>query len=310
MRSLYRLFRSVKLAVALLLALTALSLASTLIPQGLESSFYFQRYAPALARLLTASGLTRLFRSWLFLLPGALLFVNLAVCTIGRVVGRLRHGQRLRLGPELVHAGLLLLLAGGLLSALERQESTFFLGRGEGVELSTGHRLRLLQCVEERYPDGRPKDWISTVEVGREGEAGLPPFAIQVNRPLRLRGALRIYQVGFRREDSALLRDSEDRLQTMRDGQYFPWEGDILYFAGIREGQAEFERWEGQALAERIRRAPAQSVGPFTIVALSSRELTGLKAVRDPGVLPVIAALGLVAAGLTLGFTGRDREAP
>ena len=91
MRRLYRLFRSVKLAVALLLLLTAL------------------------AALLAASGLTRLFRSWLFLLPGALLFANLAVCTIARVVERLRGGQRVRFGTELVHAGLLLLIAGGLL---------------------------------------------------------------------------------------------------------------------------------------------------------------------------------------------------
>ncbi len=307
MEALYRFFKSVRLAVVLLLVLTALSLLATLVPQGQEPAFYFHNYPPLLARLITSLGYASFFKSWLFLLPCLLFFLNLAVCTVDRIVGRERRGARRRYGPDLVHVGLLALIVGAMLSSLGRQEATFFLGMGDGIDLPRGYRLELLEYADRRYEDGRPKDWVSTVRATRGQRVLKAAYPIEVNHPLRLRG-LKIYQASFKREDTALLRDQQGELSAMRGGQYFQWEGAILYFAGVEEGRAVFERWEGHAKVEEYWRGASMYIGPYQIVEVSSRELTGLKAVSDPGLVPVLAALALVAAGLALTFIQKSKD--
>jgi len=310
MQALYRFLRSVRLAVVLLLALTALSLLATLVPQGREAAWYLDNYPPLLARLVTALGYDRFFRSWLFFAPCLLFSLNLAVCTVDRIVVRRRRGARRRYGPDLVHVGLLLLIAGALASGLGRREASFYLGRGDSVELPLGYRLTLLDYVDRRYEDGRPRDWISTVEA-RRGERLLEAsYPIEVNRPLRL-GGLKGYQASFRTEHTAWLRDPArggDSPIPMRDGQYFEWEGGALFFAGIEGGRALFQRWQGHAVVEQFARSASETVGPYTIAELTSRELTGLKAVKDPGFGPALGALALVAAGLALTFIQKRKD--
>ena len=188
MEALYRFFKSVRLAIVLLLVLTVLSILATLVPQGQQPAFYFHNYPPLLARLITGLGYSSFFKSWLFLVPCVLFFINLAVCTVDRLAGRLKRKARRRYGPDLVHVGLLVLIVGALFTATGRQEGTFFLGLGDSIDLPMGYRLRLLDYAYQQYEDGRPRDWISTVEA-RRGESLLEAsYPIEVNRPLRLRG--------------------------------------------------------------------------------------------------------------------------
>jgi cytochrome c biogenesis protein len=307
MEALYRFFKSVRLAIVLLLVLTALSILATLVPQGQQPAYYFHNYPPLLARLITGLGYSSFFKSWLFFIPCALFFVNLAVCTVDRLAGRLKRKARRRYGPDLVHVGLLVLIVGALFTATGRQEGTFFLGRGDSIDLPMGYSLRLVDYSYHQYEDGRPKDWISTVEA-RRGESLLEAsYPIEVNRPLRLRG-MKIYQSSFKREDTALLRDQSGQLEALQSGKHFQWEESILFFSGIDAGQAVFERWQGRTFAEELRRGASQPIGPYTIVELSSRDLTGLKAVKDPGFAPVLAALALVTAGLALTFIQKRKD--
>jgi cytochrome c biogenesis protein ResB len=307
MEALYRFFKSVRLAVVLLLLLTVLSILATLVPQGQQPAFYFHNYPPLLARLITGLGYSSFFKSWLFFIPCVLFFINLAVCTVDRLAGRLRRKARRRYGPDLVHVGLLVLIVGALVTATGRREGTFFLGRGDSIDLPMGYSLRLVDYAYQQYEDGRPRDWISTVEA-RRGESLLEAsYSIEVNRPLRLPG-LKIYQSSFKREDTALLRDQRGQLQALQSGKHFEWEGSILFFSGIDSGQAVFERWQGHTFAEELRRGPSQPIGPYTIVELSSRDLTGLKAVKDPGFALVLAALTLVTAGLALTFIQKRKD--
>jgi len=307
MAALYRFFKSVRLAIVLLLLLTVLSLLATLVPQGQQPAFYFHNYPPLLARLITGLGYSSFFQSWLFLVPCLLFFVNLAVCTVDRFAGRLKRKARRRYGPDLVHLGLLVLIVGSLFTATGRQEGTFFLGAGDSIDLPMGYRLRLLDYAYQQYADGRPRDWISTVEARRGENLLQASYPIEVNRPLRLRG-LKIYQSSFKREDTALLRDQNGQLQALQAGKHFQWEGSILFFSGIDANQAVFERWQGHTFAEELRRGASQPIGPYTIVELSSRDLTGLKAVKDPGFAPVLAALALVTAGLALTFIQKRKD--
>jgi cytochrome c biogenesis protein len=301
MQAIYRFFKSVKLAVTLILIIAVLSLLSTLIPQGNEPVYYYHSYPPLLARLMVALGFHNFFKSLLFLIPCVLFFANLGVCTVDRFVGRLRRKSRRRYGPDLVHVGLLVLIAGALASTWGRWEKFFFLGKGDPAALPRGYTMKLLDYRYEQYPDGRPKDWVSTVQVERQGKPLIASYPIEVNRPLRL-PRLKVYQTSFKREDTALLRDRDGELAAIHDGQYFEWQGSILFFAGIEGGKAVFERWQGQARAAVYHLSTSEPIGDFTIVELSSREMTGLKAVSDPGFIPVLIALALFAAGLALTF--------
>jgi hypothetical protein len=306
-QAIYRFFKSVKLAVVLLLVITALSILATLIPQGQDAAFYFHNYPPVLARLVTALGLTSFFKSWLFFVPCVLFFVNLAVCAVDRLAGRLQRKARRRFGPDLVHVGLLVLIVGALLSTWGRREGTFYLGKGDSIDLPMGYQLKLLDFVDERYDDGRPRDWVSTVEARRGDQVLAASYPIEVNRPLRLRG-LKIYQTNFTREEVARLRDLDGTLAAIHGGEGFHWENSLLVFAGIEGDRAVFERWEGHEKVEELRRGAAEFIGPYEIVEVSSRELTGLKAVKDPGFIPVLAALALVAAGLALTFIQKSKD--
>jgi hypothetical protein len=301
MQAIYNFFKSVKLAVTLILIIAVLSLLSTLIPQGNAPAYYYHNYPPLLARLMVAIGFHNFFRSLLFLVPCVLFFANLGVCTVDRFVGRLRRKSRRRYGPDLIHVGLLVLIVGALASTWGRWEKLFFLGKGDPIALPRGYTVKLLDYRYEQYPDGRPKDWVSTVQVERQGKPLIASYPIEVNRPLRLQ-RLKVYQTSFKREDKALLRDREGQQAAIYGGQYFEWQDAILFFAGIEGGKAVFERWQGYKRTAVYNLSASEPIGDYTIVELASRELTGLKAVNDPGFIPVIIALALFAAGLALTF--------
>ena len=301
MRAVYRLFKSVKLAVALILIIAVLSLLSTLIPQGHQPLYYYESYPPLLGGLIVALGFHTFPRSLLFLVPCLLFFANLCVCTVDRFVGRLRRKARRRYGPDLVHLSLLVLIVGALSSTWGRWEALSFLGKGDPVALPGGYTIKLLDYRYEQYQDGRPKDWVSTVQVERQGKLLIAAYPIEVNRPLRL-PRLRVYQASFKRDDTAVLRDRDGKLAAIHAGQYFEWQDGILFFGGIDRGKAVFERWQGHRRTAAYALSASEPIGDYSIVELSSRELTGLKAVSDPGYVLVVTALSLFAAGLALSF--------
>ncbi|MFW6181076.1 MAG: cytochrome c biogenesis protein ResB, partial [Spirochaetota bacterium] len=215
--ALHRFFRSTRLAAALLLVIAALGITSTLIPQG---AAYYQRHADQpLVRLVTSLHLHEMFRSPLFLMTAGVFFLNLAVCTVDRVLRRARRGAPMRLGPDLIHTGILILIIAGTLSFLARKEARLGLHEGESVELPRGYRLTLVSFERTTYADGRPKDFVSLVEVRRHG--GEPGgSAIRVNSPLKI-GNLRVYQDSYRETVKVVLRDENGNLLTVHPGEGF-----------------------------------------------------------------------------------------
>lgn len=308
MKALYRFFRSVRLAVVLILVLTVLSLLSTFVPQGQPDQYYKARYSAFAAGLIAATGMGRFFSSILFLAPGFLFTVNLGVCAADRLVKRARTGAKRRYGPDLIHVGLLILIAGGIVTSLARQEKLVWMAEGDEAALNRSYSVKLLGFEFQKYVSGAPKDWISTVSVTRDGKPAIASFPIEVNHPLRLAG-MRIYQSSWTMEGAAHLRDAAGALSVAATGQGFQEGDSFWYFAEVRqpgEGSADwramFEEWKGDSLASTRTLAAGDAIGPFTVERVSGRLLTGLKAVRDPGFAPVIAALAMIAAGLALTF--------
>ena len=309
MTALYNFFRSIRLAVVLILVIALLSILSTLIPQGNDAAFYFHRYGAFWARVILRLQFDHFFRSILFLLPVGLFFINLSVCTLDRLAGRQRRGARRRHGPDLIHIGLLLLIVGAMFSVFGRREGIVYMGEGDRIRLAGEYTVRLLEYRYEEYQNGRPKDWISTVEVQKDGQLVIPSFSIEVNRPLKV-GGIRVYQSSFAREDRAFLEDESGQVSPIGNGQGFEMDGAVVIFRGIEDDQAVFERWEQHTRTATYRIAVGQSIGQYTVRRLGSRDVTGLKAVKDPGYIPVIAALIVISAGLALTLIQKrkDRE--
>jgi cytochrome c biogenesis protein len=305
--ALYKFFRSIRLAVVLILVIAGLSILSTLIPQNKEAAFYFHSYGAFWAQAILGLRFNQFFRSLLFLTPVALFFVNLSVCTVDRLVKREGRKTRRRHGPDLIHIGLLLLIIGAMFSVFGRKEGLVYMGVEDEIQLPGNYLLRLLDYEYVEYEDGRPKDWISTVQVRRDEEILVEEFPIEVNRPLNIKG-IKIYQTTFAREGRASLRDPQGNSSTISSGQGFEMEGAVVIFRGIEGGIAVFERWENHTRKEVYTIGIGQTIGAYTVTELGSRDVTGLKAVKDPGFIPVVIALIIVAAGLTLTLVQKRKD--
>jgi cytochrome c biogenesis protein len=284
----WKLLTSVKLALGLILAVAALGAASTFIPGS------------------------RFFSSPVFFALTAAFCLNLACCAIDRFAGRMSRRAPLRLGSDLVHLGLFVLIAGALITARYRGEGLAYLGEGDSVQLPGGGSLKLVSFAFERWPDGRPKDWVSTVQVtGSDGGVVVPSFAIEVNRPLKL-GRMRLYQSTWTIEDTAVLEDATGTEHRLTTGDFLRAGGGNLVFRG-RSGDdpsapAVFDVTDSTG-THRREAPPGATLAGLTLASVSSRTLTGLKAVVDTGSPVALAGFTLAAAGLALWIVRSRRVA-
>ena len=167
----YHALRSIKLAAALIALIAILSIAGGVIPQDRQASFYAEHFPRASAAIL-ALGLNKVFTGILFLAIVAVFTVNLTVCTFHRLARELGKPRRERRhGPDLLHVGLIVFIFGSLLTARTRTEALFFLGRGDSARLPDGATLTALELREERYPDGRPKFWETSLTIDASAAA-------------------------------------------------------------------------------------------------------------------------------------------
>ena len=269
-------------------------------------------YPGPLYALIRAIHLDRFFGSPLFLAPVLLFTLNLGTCAVDRLVSRQRRRAKRRFGPDLVHIGLLVPIAAGLVTALGRQERTWPLAIGHDAAISPAYSLHLLSLEYEKYDNGMPKEWISTVQVMRGGVQETASFPIEVNHPLRLKG-LSVYQSSWDTEGVLELKDQEGRGVEATTGQGFQDGDSFWYFADTEQGgkgqTAVFQEYKGNSLVSSRTLGPGQTIGPFIVESVASREVTGLKVVRDPGLAPFLAALLLILAGLCLTFIQKRGDA-
>jgi cytochrome c biogenesis protein len=312
-KAVYRFFKSVRLAVILILVIIVLSLLATLVPQGRPDAWYQASYSPALYAAIRLLRLGSFFRSYVFLVPVIFFTLNLGTCAVDRIVTRTRTGAKHRHGPDLIHIGLLVLIAGGLVTALGRQEKTWTLAEGEEAIISPSYSLRLLSFQTVTYDNGSPKEWISTVSVTHGGRQEIAAFPIRVNRPLRLKG-ITVYQSSWDISGTLLLTDQDgNNVAPPSPGDYFEQGDSRWVFTGFQKAGGAwavvFKQYRGMDLVAERKLCKGDSIGPFTVKGISAKEITGLKAVRDPGLPLFLAALLLVTAGLCLAFIQKRGDA-
>jgi cytochrome c biogenesis protein ResB len=134
-------------------------------------------------------------------------------------------------------------------------------------------------------------------------------YPIEVNKPLRI-GGIRIYQITFARQDRAFLRDGRGQRRPIASGEGFEWQGGVVILRGIEGDTAIFEKWEGHSRTAVYRVAVGERIGEYSVEEVGSREVTGLKAVKDPGFVLVVIALIIASTGLTLTLVqkGKDKQ--
>ena len=91
-------------------------------------------------------------------------------------------------GSDIVHLGLLIILIGGIISSFSGFRTNINISEGEIVPiLNTEFKLQLDKFETEYYPDGRVKDWKSTLTI-IEDETPRLTKTIEVNHPLTYKG--------------------------------------------------------------------------------------------------------------------------
>ena len=304
--SIYKFLRSVKLAVVLLLLITATSILATLVPQGKEPDFYQAAYSARVAWLILGLNFDRFFTSFVFLLPAALFVLNLSVCMVDRFVGRVRRKAKKRFGPDILHLGLLILFIGGVISFAGRQEDYLWLSEDDTAEVPGGYTVRLLSFEYLTYENGVPKDWISTVSVVKGGETIIEEFEIEVNNPLKI-GNVKLYQSSYTAESTLFVTDTAGTLYKAEGDSIIPGDQHAFIFRAIEnleDGQeiGIFDTWVDHQITGRVRLGPGEKIGDYTITALSSTMSTGLQEVIDPGYSVVFVSLFIILLGLGLTY--------
>jgi cytochrome c biogenesis protein len=305
MDSVFQFFKSVKLAFVLILVIIVFSLLSTLIPQGRSIEEYRSQLGAILAWIVDSIGLDHYTSSFVFFIPVVLFVINLGVCTIDRLVGRAKRKAVKHFGPDLIHVGLLVLCIGALITSAMRKEQDFTMAPGDAVKLPGGYTMSLTNFEFIKYPDGRPKAWISTVDVKKAEALVRKDVKIEVNHPLEI-GQLKIYQTSYATEGLMQLVDPNGKaLIPFKTGQSFRSGDAEVFFAGahIQESGtvvATIETWQGQTLKASNEVISGQTIDAYKVSDISLREVTGLRAASDPGFIPVLIALIMGSIGLAM----------
>jgi cytochrome c biogenesis protein len=99
-------------------------------------------------------------------------------------------------GSDVVHLGLLIILAGGIISGVGGFRTNMTFSEGQVLPVpKADFKLRLNKFETEYYPSGSVKDWKSTLTVV-EDEKSLFSKTIEVNHPLSYKGFM-FYQSSY-----------------------------------------------------------------------------------------------------------------
>ena len=242
-----------------------------------------------------------------------------------------RHDDRLaarkgllgRVGPLLVHAGMVVLMLGAAWGALGGQRAEQYLAPGRSLELmdsrgSSQLTLALDHFSIQRDPAGRPEQFTSQLRILEgDGSGGslLKQAVISVNHPLRFQGVT-LYQADWALATISLQLGKSPLLELPL--QSFPQLGEqiwgivlptrpdgsepVLLSLGSEQGPVEIYGADGISLARLAPGGAAVEVKGLPIRVESVLPASGILLKRDPGVPLVYAgfAIALAGGGLSL----------
>jgi len=237
--------------------------------------------------------------------------------------GRLaaRKGLLGRVGPMLVHAGMVVLMLGAAWGSLAGQRSEQFLAPGRTLDLLNSRgQSQLVVALDgfsvQRDPAGRPEQFTSQLRL-LDGEAGpeLKQAEISVNHPLRFKG-ITLYQADWSLAAITVQLGKSPLLQLPL--QPFPQLGEqiwglvlptrpdgsepVLLSLNNEAGPVDVYGGDGQLLGQLVPGGAATEIKGLPIRVASVLPASGILLKKDPGVPLVYAgfAIALAGGGLSL----------
>jgi cytochrome c biogenesis protein len=408
MKSLIKLFSSVKLAIILLIIITLASIVGTLIPQQRSLEEYLARY-DQWGDLFYRLQLTRLYQSSWFRTLLLLFSLNIITCTLTRISPKLRRffrptiasepkkilafkiNERFRkpwklersreeikkalssfhyrlkeekkenkilllarkktigwFGSDVVHIGVLVILAGGVISGLGGSRHNLTLYEGQTLPVpGSNFQIRLDKFETEYYPNGNVKDWKSTLTVIKE-EKTLLTKTIEVNHPLSYEGHV-FYQSNYgwdwrnptveiwvkKRSDRSFLRKVEAKIGEKISIQDENIQFSVTHFIpdfvinennqitsrslypnnpaarieGWQEDKQIFSGWIFAQFPDFERiHSTKETDLRFELKDFRTSQFSVLQAAKDPGVTWIWVGSSFLMAGLALAFYWPSRE--
>ena len=234
-----------------------------------------------------------------------------------------RKGLLGKVGPLLVHAGMVVLMLGAAWGAVAGQRAEQYLAPGRSLELmdsrgSSKLTLALDNFSIQRDPAGRPEQFTSQLRILEgDGSSGslLKQAQISVNHPLRFQGVT-LYQADWALAAISLQLGRSPLLQLPL--QSFPQLGEqvwglvlptrpdgsepVLLSLGSEQGPVEVYGADGSPLGQISPGGEALEVKGLPIRVASVLPASGILLKRDPGVPLVYAgfAIALAGGGLSL----------
>jgi cytochrome c biogenesis protein len=335
-------FSSLKLTIPLLIVLAALSVIGTLVTQNATEAEYLQRYSKETYYIFKVLGIFNMYHSWWFVGVLILLAINLITCSWKRLPGVWRQVRKAksgyaRLGTYLTHLSVLLILVGGLIGALWGFKGYVQIVEGEAVEAiflnnpqqamkPLGFQVRCDAFRVEFYPDGSPREYVSTLTFFDEGRMVIDHAPLRVNHPISYKG-LTFYQASYGTSVLPIVEVRENggkgvpHTMQLRQGEAQPIPGTQteLGFMQYREevhnqGPAILlvlfppdSEPEGFWLFKSHSGMEGLQVGNFSFIFkdLEQTYYTGIQVSHDPGVAVVWVGCSLLVIGMVVTFTLR-----
>jgi len=190
-------------------------------------------------------------RSVIFLFPLLLFFINLLSCTLWRIKKQNSLKYLSRIGPDLIHIGILILILCGLFSPFLKEEREIMVEEGDRVSLPDNIQLEIESVNFHTYNDGRPKEWL--VNINRNGMSE----ALKINHPYQV-GKVRIFLQSFQ---------SIPYIQASRE------DSDSLYFSLLEGLNINGQNWELVSMEQKGKSWKITLTNALNEVSFSEGEL-------------------------------------
>ncbi|MDP2168498.1 MAG: cytochrome c biogenesis protein ResB [Thermodesulfovibrionales bacterium] len=210
-KAIARFFLSLKTAFGLFLAFIVLTFAGSIALPG-NLAFFSGIDETPLFKWLSASG--NLGLTWwiyLMIILLAVLAVSTVFCTVESLMGKMdRRNVILRLSPQVMHIGVLLIMLGHLLTASSGFKTDVLVKKGQGMEVGEGAAVYLEDVRVFTDENGSDTDWEAVLTWVDDAD-GAEGRSLRPVHPLYLgKFGLYLKSVSMGPEPSALIRVCRD----------------------------------------------------------------------------------------------------
>jgi cytochrome c biogenesis protein len=245
-------------------------------------------------------------------------------CTYSGEDGKVfQKGALSRYGVLLIHTSIMLILIGGFVGLvagfkgfmiLEEggTKNTITVGGEKPREKSLGFSLKCRDFQVSFYPNGAPKDYVSTVEVIENGQTILEK-QIRVNDPLSYKG-IHVYQASYGKTPSFLFNIGGEQV-TLRERETYRkndlvmmpirFERNIHNFGpGVMVAYLDQGEPRTVWFLKNMERFNEKNIQGFPVRLEGVKEdlYTGLSVSRDPGIWIVWTGFAFILFGLYINF--------